>query len=59
MTIRKGTRVRTASVTEPLVFQLLDDVVIPAGANPPEATGTLEHADAQEELLTATGLPNH
>jgi len=56
--IGKGTRVRTASVTEPLVFQLLADVVIPAGANPPEATGTLEHAEAQEELFTATGLPN-
>jgi hypothetical protein len=58
VTIPKGTRVRTASVTEPLVFQLLTDVVIPLGANPPEATGTVEHAEAQEDLFTATGLPN-
>jgi hypothetical protein len=58
VTIREGTRVRTASVTEPLVFQLLADVLIPAGADPPEVTGTVEHSEAQEELFAATGLPN-
>src|SRR3972149_1922721 len=31
VTIRSGTRVRTASVTDPVLFQLLDDVLIPAG----------------------------
>jgi hypothetical protein len=58
VTIRKGTRVRTASVTEPLVFQLLADVAIAAGASPPEATGTVEHSESQEELFASTGLPN-
>ena len=36
----RGTQVRTASVTEPVSFQLLGDVVIPAGASPPIASGT-------------------
>lgn len=58
VTIRKGTRVRTASVTEPLVFQLLADETIPTGANPPVGTGTVEHSESQEELFSSTGLPN-
>jgi hypothetical protein len=58
VTIPRGTRVRTASVTEPVVFQLLEDVTILAGANPPSATGTVEHSEPQEELFASTGLPN-
>jgi hypothetical protein len=58
VTIKAGTRVRTASVTDPIVFQLLDDVTIPAGASPPSALGTLEHSTRQEELFASTGLPN-
>ncbi|HYM97441.1 MAG TPA: baseplate J/gp47 family protein [Candidatus Sulfotelmatobacter sp.] len=58
VTLHKGTRVRTASVTEAVVFQLLADVVIPAGAMPPTATGTLEHSEPQEDLFASTGLPN-
>src|SRR5215510_13233649 len=54
----KGTQVRTASVTEPVTFQLLGDVVIPTGASPPIATGTLEHSESQDELFASTGLPN-
>lgn len=56
--IRAGTRVRTASVTAPVVFQLLDDLTIPAGASPPTATGALEHSEPQEELFASSGLPN-
>jgi hypothetical protein len=58
VTLHKGTRVRTASVTGAVAFQLLADVVIPADATPPTATGTLEHSEPQEELFGATGLPN-
>jgi hypothetical protein len=58
VTIKKGTHVRTASVTEAVAFQLLADVVIPAGATPPTATGTLEHSEPEEELFASTGLPN-
>jgi hypothetical protein len=58
VTIRSGTRVRTASVTDPAIFQLLDDVTLPAGASPPTATGTVEHSESQEELFASSGLPN-
>ncbi len=56
--IRGGSRVRTASVTDPVIFQVLADVTIPAGASPPTTTGTLEHSQSQEELFASTGLPN-
>lgn len=45
-------------MTESVVFQLLADVVIPAGASPPQATGTVEHSESQDELSASTGLPN-
>ena len=54
----QGTRVRTASVTESIVFQLLGDVVIPAGAAPAIATGIVEQSAPQDELFASTGLPN-
>lgn len=58
VTILKGTKVRTASVTESVVFQLLADLIIPAGASPPTLTGSVEHSESQEELFASTGLPN-
>jgi hypothetical protein len=54
----RGTQIRTASITEPVVFQLVSDVFIPAGASPPTATGILEHSAPQDELFASTGLPN-
>ncbi len=58
VTIRAGTRVRTASITEALSFQLLADVTLPAGVAPARATGVLEHSEPQEELFASAGLPN-
>jgi hypothetical protein len=54
----QGTRVRTASITDPIVFQLLGDVVIPAGTTLVNVTGILEHSSPQDELFASTGLPN-
>jgi len=56
--IAAGTQVKTASITEPVTFQLLSDVTIAAGASPATATGTLEHSESQEEIFASTGLPN-
>ncbi len=56
--IPKGTVVSTTAVANPLRFELLDDVTIPAGASPAQATGTVEHSEAQEERFASTGLPN-
>ncbi len=58
VTLRKGTRVSTASVTDPIVFQLLADVAIAAGASPAAAAGTLEHSEPQEDLFASNGLSN-
>ena len=39
-------------------YDVLLDVVIPAGPRRPIATGTLEHSAPQDELFASTGLPN-
>ena len=56
VTIPAGTVVRTREVTEPVRFQLLSDVVIAAGADPPEATGTVENSETHTQLFDARGL---
>lgn len=58
VTLRAGTKVRTASITDPVTFQLLTDITIPAGATVPSAAGSVEHSESQEELFASTGLPN-
>ncbi len=54
--IHEGQLVRTQEVTDPIVYQLLHDVVIPAGADPPEALGVFEHSLVHEALFDATGF---
>ena len=54
--IPKGTIIRTEQVTEPVRHQLLDDVVIPPGSDPPEAIGTTEHSETWTERFEARGL---
>ena len=51
-----GTVVRIQEVTEPVCFQLLSDVVIAAGADPPEATGVVESSETRTQLYDARGL---
>lgn len=54
--IAKRRRVLTAEVTDPVAFQLLADVVIPAGQT--QAVGTAENSETRTELLASTGRPN-
>lgn len=54
VTIPAGQVVRTKQVTDPIVFQLLAEVVIAAGAT--SATGIVEHSESHEEVTAATGL---
>ncbi|WP_233104255.1 hypothetical protein [Haliangium ochraceum] len=54
--IPAGTVVRTPDVTEPVRFQLLADVRIAAGAEPPEAVGVVENAETHTQLVDARGL---
>ena len=51
-----GAVVRTQEVTEPVRFQLLDDVLIPAAADPPEASGVVENSETRTQLFDARGL---
>ena len=54
VTIPAGTVIRTQEVTEPVRFQLLAAVVIPAGMT--LAVGTAEHSKTQTQLFDARGL---
>lgn len=53
-----GQVVRTQSVTEPVEFQLLTPLTIPAGANPPTATVPVENSETRTEDFQSDGLPN-
>lgn len=54
--IAKGRRTLTAEVTDPIAFQLLEDVVIPAGQT--TATGRAEHSETRQEVFASSGRPN-
>ncbi|MCG8420114.1 MAG: baseplate J/gp47 family protein [Proteobacteria bacterium] len=54
--IPAGTIIRTQEVTEPVRFQLLDDVAIAAGQQPPTAIGIVEHSQTHTQLFDARGL---
>jgi hypothetical protein len=54
--IPAGTGVRTEEVTEPVRHQLLSDVLILAGADPPAALATTEHSETFTERFEASGL---
>lgn len=56
VTIPAGTIVRTQEVTEPVRFQLLAPVAIPAGASPPSALAVVEHSKTHTQLFDARGL---
>jgi hypothetical protein len=56
VTLAAGTIVRTQEVTEPVRFQLLSPVTLPAGANPPRALALAEHSKSHLQLFDARGL---
>ncbi|MCP4678751.1 MAG: t4-like baseplate wedge [Deltaproteobacteria bacterium] len=56
--ISAGSIIRTQEITEPIKFQLLDDVVISAGMDPPTATGIVEHSQTHAQLFDSRGLAN-
>lgn len=58
VTLVAGDTFRTREVTAPVVFQLLADVTIPAGASPPQATATVEHSASVSETAQSTGAAN-
>lgn len=58
VTFPRGTVVSTLEVTDPVEFQLLEDAIIAAGADPAQVTVTAENSESHEELFQSSGLPN-
>ena len=58
VTIPAGTVVKTADVTDAVEFQLLLDLTIPAATDPPQAFGTVENSEDQQDTFSSTSLPN-
>lgn len=56
VTLPAGTVVRTEEVTDPVRFQLLDDLVILAGQT--TATATVENSESHEDAFLASDRPN-
>lgn len=51
-----GRVVRTQEVTEPVRFQLVEELVIAAGANPPVGSAVAEHSESHVQLFDTRGL---
>ena len=56
--INAGDRFRTQKVTDPVTFQALSAVTIPAGADPPTIVFDVEHSSNSEQIFQSTALPN-
>lgn len=56
VTIPAGTEVRTPEISDPVRFQLLEDVTIASGANPPTASGDVEHSRTHSATFAANAL---
>lgn len=54
--ISAGSIVRTKDVVEPVRFQLLNDVTIAAGQDPPEASVVVEHSTTHRALFDSRGI---
>ena len=53
-----GQVVRTPQVTDPVEFQFLTSLTIPAGTNPPTASVQVENSQGQSDEFQSDGLPN-
>jgi hypothetical protein len=58
VTFPAGTRVLTDSITNPVAFQLLAALTIPAGTAPPTASATVENSESESDSLVSDGTPN-
>lgn len=54
--LEAGTPVKTKDVENPVTFQLLAPLTIPAGTDPPQAFATVENAEPFEDEFQSTGL---
>ena len=56
--LQQGTIVRTADVSGAVEFQLLSDLLIPAGTNPPTVQEDVENSAFASEVFQSTALAN-
>lgn len=53
-----GTPVRTSAVTDPVTFQLLADLTIPGGTDPPVGIGSVENSESVSDTFISTDTAN-
>lgn len=58
VTLPAGTTLRTEVVTDPVRFQLLEDLVVSVTAGTTTTTATVENSEAQEDPFTSSDRPN-
>lgn len=58
VTIQPGDRFSTLEITDPVVFQATEQVVITAGQSPPIAFVPLENSEGALDVFQSTGKPN-
>lgn len=58
VTLPAGTAPRTEEVTDPLYFQLLEDLVVDVASGTTTATAIVENSEAQEDSFASTDRPN-
>lgn len=58
ITIAAGDRFSTLEITDPVVFQVLSDVVIAPGSDPATAIVEVENSATIEQSFTSNNLPN-
>lgn len=58
VTFSAGDTFRTLEITDPAVFQVLADTVLPGGTSPPVALLQVENSRDSQEVFSATGLAN-
>jgi hypothetical protein len=58
VTFEVGDTFRTLEITDPVVFQVLSQVVITGGTSPPVAVVQVENSSPASQTFSSTGLPN-
>lgn len=58
VTINEGDTFQTLEISDPVVFQALADVVIPAGTNPPSVVFEVEHSLPSSQTAVSNELAN-
>lgn len=56
VTFRRGDTFRTLDAANPVAFQVLENIIIPPGADPPVARFSVEHSEASEDVMQSSEM---